>query len=113
MPDTTHTRSSHDAVLPDDVTDPLLWRVAYDVAVAHQPDGEGRCPNLLCGHHIAPCEPLVNARRAMRLARGGTPADRRPASRETPAPRSRNRRRREAARAAPDGVTGWAADRRR
>ncbi|GAA4571568.1 hypothetical protein GCM10023176_32530 [Micromonospora coerulea] len=96
MPDTTHTRSSHDAVLPDDVTDPLLWRVAYDVAAAHQPDAEGRCPSLLCARQSAPCEPLVNARRAMRLARGGAPAGRRSGSREAPAPRSRNRRRKAA-----------------
>ncbi|SCL46193.1 hypothetical protein [Micromonospora chersina] len=71
MPETTRFRSSLDAVLPDDVTDPLLWRAAYDVAVAHQPDTRGRCPSLLCAGSTAPCEPMANARRAMRLARGG------------------------------------------
>ncbi|MEU8264623.1 hypothetical protein AB0C02_28895 [Micromonospora sp. NPDC048999] len=73
MPDTTRNRSSHEVALPEDVTDPLLWRLAYDVAVAHQPDATGRCPSLLCVHQGAPCEPLVNAERAMHLARGGTP----------------------------------------
>ncbi|WP_406045615.1 hypothetical protein OG799_14745 [Micromonospora sp. NBC_00898] len=92
MPDTTPTRSSRDAVLPDDVTDPLLWRAAYDVAAAHEPDEEGRCPSLLCGHQSAPCEPMVNARRAMRLARAGTSAGRGSEPRETPVPRARDRR---------------------
>ncbi|MEU3453483.1 hypothetical protein ABZ671_07755 [Micromonospora sp. NPDC006766] len=73
MPDTTHNRSSHEVDLPDDVTDPLLWRLAYDVAVAHQPDATGRCPSLLCAKQSAPCEPLVNAERAMRLAQEVTP----------------------------------------
>jgi len=73
VPETTRNWPSHDAVLPEDVTDPLLWRMAYDVAVAHQPDAEGRCPSLLCAGQSAPCAPLVNARRAMLLARGGAP----------------------------------------
>ncbi|SCF08509.1 hypothetical protein GA0074695_3356 [Micromonospora viridifaciens] len=72
MSDTTRSRSSHEVELPDDVTDPLLWRLAYDVAVAHQPDAAGRCPSLLCAQQSAPCEPLVNAERAMRLAQSGT-----------------------------------------
>ncbi|MGC1214852.1 MAG: hypothetical protein WA890_26785 [Micromonospora sp.] len=93
MPDTTHIRSSHQAVLPDDVTDPLLWRLAYDVAAAHQPDESGRCPSLLCAHQSGPCEPMVNARRAMRLAHGGASTDRRSAYRETSARATRNRRR--------------------
>ncbi|MEU2611058.1 hypothetical protein ABZ570_05620 [Micromonospora sp. NPDC007271] len=80
MPDTTDHRSSHEVVLPDDVTDPLLWRLAYDVAEAHQPDEAGRCPSLLCADQSAPCPPLVNAERAMRLARGGvTPPESTPA----------------------------------
>ncbi|MFU8871682.1 hypothetical protein [Micromonospora sp. SL4-19] len=69
MPETTRHWPSHDAVLPDDVTDTLLWRVAYDVAEAHRPDAAGRCPSPLCGYQSAPCPPLVHARRAMRLAR--------------------------------------------
>ncbi|WP_050777824.1 hypothetical protein [Micromonospora sp. ATCC 39149] len=52
------------------MTDTLLWRLAYDVAEAHQPDGTGRCRSLLCGDQEAPCHVLVDAERAMRLARG-------------------------------------------
>ncbi|MET8911509.1 hypothetical protein [Micromonospora sp. NPDC004551] len=90
MPETTRFRSSQDAALPDDVTDPLLWRAAYDVAVAHQPDATGRCPSLLCAGRSGPCEPMVNARRAMRLARGGA---RRAEFGETPGRTARERRR--------------------
>lgn len=89
--DPTRTRSSHDAILPDDVTDPLLWRLGYDVASAHQPDETGRCPSLLCAHQSGPCEPLVNARRAMELARDGA-ALRSAARGATPKPRNRRRR---------------------
>ncbi|MFG3581354.1 hypothetical protein [Micromonospora chersina] len=90
MPETTRFRSSLDAVLPDDVADPLLWRAAYDVAAAHQPDATGRCPSLLCAGSTAPCEPMVNARRAMRLARVGA---RRAGVRESTGRRARDRRR--------------------
>ncbi|MFE9955247.1 hypothetical protein [Micromonospora sp. NPDC005299] len=90
MPETTRFRSSQDVVLPDDVTDPLLWRAAYDVAAAHQPDATGRCPSLLCDGRSAPCEPMVNARRAMRLARGGA---RRAEGRGTTGRNARDRRR--------------------
>ncbi|QLQ36293.1 hypothetical protein [Micromonospora robiginosa] len=68
MPETNRTRSSQDAALPRGVTDPLLWRSAYDVAAAHRPDAAGRCSSLLCAGRPAPCEPLEAARRAMRLA---------------------------------------------
>ncbi|WBB76172.1 hypothetical protein O7602_11890 [Micromonospora sp. WMMD1128] len=68
MPDTIRTRSSQDAALPYGVTDPLLWRAAYDVAANHRPDAQGRCSSLLCAGRPAPCEPLDSARRAMRLA---------------------------------------------
>lgn len=68
MPETNRTRSSQDAVLPRGVTDPLLWRAAYDVAAAHRPDAAGRCSSLLCAGRPAPCEALDGARRAMRLA---------------------------------------------
>ncbi|KAB1905098.1 hypothetical protein [Micromonospora sp. AMSO31t] len=90
MPETTRFRSSQDVVLPDDVTDPLLWRAAYDVAAAHQPDAAGHCTSLLCAGRSAPCEPMDNARRAMRLARAGT---RRAEFRETPDRTARDRRR--------------------
>ncbi|MCW3816926.1 hypothetical protein ONA91_20985 [Micromonospora sp. DR5-3] len=90
MPETTRIRPSHDAVLPDDVTDPLLWRVAYDVAAAHRPDATGVCTSLLCVDQGAPCAPMVYARRAMRVARGG---GQRPATRETPDPMASDQRR--------------------
>ncbi|WP_229401802.1 hypothetical protein [Micromonospora okii] len=93
MSGTTHHRSSHDAVAPSDVTDTLLWRLAYDVAEAHQPDEHGRCPNLLCEHQPAPCAPLANAERAMRLSRGGADAaPQRSAYHPFPAPAQATRR---------------------
>ncbi|MER5702087.1 hypothetical protein ABT023_09020 [Micromonospora sp. NPDC002296] len=64
------------------MTDPLLWRLAYDVAEAHQPDETGRCRSLLCAGQQGPCETLHNAERAMELARGaGAVESRWPASR--------------------------------
>jgi hypothetical protein len=94
--DPTPNRSSQDAVLPEDVTDPLLWRLGYDVAVAHQPDEQGRCGNLLCDRAATPCGPLTNAQRAMRTARGGAPTTRRPGPRDAAPPAARDRRRRAA-----------------
>ncbi|MGC4806802.1 hypothetical protein [Micromonospora sp. DT233] len=89
MSSTPQHRSSHDAAVPSDVTDLLLWRLAYDVAAAHQPDESGRCPNLLCNHQPAPCEALTNAERAMALASGGTDAAaRQPHSQQQPMQRS-------------------------
>jgi hypothetical protein len=55
--------------MPDNVTEPLLWRLAIDVLAAHQPDDGGRCRNPQCAEHTAPCPPSVAARHAMRLAR--------------------------------------------
>ncbi|AYF27172.1 MULTISPECIES: hypothetical protein [Micromonospora] len=75
MPDTIRNRSSLDADLPRGVTDPLLWRAAYDVAVAHRPDESGRCESLLCDGQVAPCDALTAAHRAMELA-GDRHADR-------------------------------------
>ncbi|SCG34369.1 hypothetical protein [Micromonospora humi] len=92
MPETNRTRSSQDAVLPRGVTDPLLWRSAYDVAEAHRPDDAGRCSSLLCAGRPAPCGPSEAARRAMRLAGD---ADRR-AERGEPDARVAARRRRAA-----------------
>lgn len=68
VPDTMRIRSSQDAALPRGVTDPLLWRAAYDVAAAHQPDDSGRCESLLCDGRPGPCDALTAAHRAMRLA---------------------------------------------
>ncbi|MEU5726486.1 MULTISPECIES: hypothetical protein [unclassified Micromonospora] len=90
MPETNRVRPSHDAVLPDDVIDTLLWRVAYDVAAAHQPDATGACASPLCVDQGVPCAPLVYARRAMLVARGG---GRRYATQEAPDPMASDRRR--------------------
>ncbi|MEU5826164.1 hypothetical protein [Micromonospora tulbaghiae] len=57
------------AVLPDDVTDPLLWRLAFDVASAHQPDERGDCRNLQCQGQRGMCAAARAARRAMTAAR--------------------------------------------
>ncbi|MEU4533153.1 hypothetical protein AB0F49_33435 [Micromonospora ureilytica] len=57
------------AVLPDDVTDPLLWRLAFDVASAHQPDERGDCRNLQCHGQRSICAAARAARRAMGMAR--------------------------------------------
>ncbi|TDB71655.1 hypothetical protein E1165_22415 [Micromonospora sp. KC723] len=56
------------------MTDPLLWRLAADVADAHQPDETGHCDNLLCGGQVWPCEAARNARRALALS-GATPEE--------------------------------------
>ncbi|TWJ19056.1 MULTISPECIES: hypothetical protein [Micromonospora] len=57
------------AVLPDDVTDPLLWRLAFDVASAHQPDERGDCRNLQCHGQRGMCAAARAARRAMTVSR--------------------------------------------
>ncbi|MFG1776834.1 hypothetical protein ACGFIG_10435 [Micromonospora sp. NPDC049048] len=67
---------------PDDVTDPLLWRLALDVIGAHQPDNRGDCRNLQCAGQRGMCDAARTARRAMGLARPARPA-------ATPAPTPR------------------------
>lgn len=67
-------RLSKLAVMPDDVTDPLLWRLALDVIGAHQPDNRGNCRNLQCAGQRGTCDAARNARRAMDLARPARPA---------------------------------------
>ncbi|WP_347403779.1 hypothetical protein [Micromonospora sp. WMMD710] len=57
------------AALPDDVIDPLLWRLAFDVATAHQPNERGNCRNLQCVGQRGMCAAAGAARRAMALAR--------------------------------------------
>ncbi|MEU6076303.1 hypothetical protein [Micromonospora sp. NPDC047074] len=61
MSDTTFDR-------PAEVTDPLLWKLALDVADAHEPDGDGGCHNLLCAGQSWPCPAWNNAQRALRMA---------------------------------------------
>ncbi|WP_436971631.1 hypothetical protein [Micromonospora aurantiaca (nom. illeg.)] len=56
------------AALPDDVIDPLLWRLALDVVAAHQPDEPGNCRNLQCAGQRGMCAAASTARRAMALA---------------------------------------------
>ncbi|MCL7460490.1 hypothetical protein AB0J85_19200 [Micromonospora echinofusca] len=68
MSDTT-ARSDRQADRPAEVTDPLLWKLALDVADAHEPDGDGGCRNLLCAGQAWPCPAWNNAQRALRMAR--------------------------------------------
>ncbi len=70
MSDTSHDRSDHRANRPEEVTDPLLWGLALDVADAHQPDAGGTdCVNLLCAGHGWPCAAWQTAQRALEVAR--------------------------------------------
>ncbi|MEV5692232.1 hypothetical protein [Micromonospora globbae] len=75
----TRERLSALAVLPDDVTDPLLWRLAFDVASAHQPDQYGNCRNLQCSDQRGMCVARRTARHAITLARRPSPVVARPA----------------------------------
>ncbi|MGY4912569.1 hypothetical protein [Micromonospora aurantiaca (nom. illeg.)] len=61
------------AVMPDDVIDPLLWRLALDVAAAHQPNEHGDCRNLQCVGQRGMCTAARTARRAMTKARRPRP----------------------------------------
>ncbi|MET8147855.1 hypothetical protein ACIBSW_24875 [Actinoplanes sp. NPDC049668] len=54
---------------PDDVTDPLLWTCAADVAAAHRQGPDGTCTNLQCRGQRAPCAAACAAYRAAQLAR--------------------------------------------
>ncbi|RNH98127.1 hypothetical protein EEZ25_27940 [Micromonospora aurantiaca] len=69
MPDRSRIRPSHRALLPSDVTDPLLWRLAVDVLTAHQPGPGDQCANLQCADQVGPCSAARQAQRAMRAAR--------------------------------------------
>ncbi|TDC66096.1 hypothetical protein E1258_03775 [Micromonospora sp. KC207] len=66
------------AALPDDVIDSLLWRLALDVAAAHQPDERGNCRNLQCTGQRGMCAAARAARRALTLARVSRPSSARP-----------------------------------
>jgi hypothetical protein len=79
-------RPSDRAIPPADVTDILLWRLAVDVATAHQPGDDGRCRNLQCTHHTGPCPAFTHARQALRTARTPQPAPPVPAPPQLPAP---------------------------
>jgi hypothetical protein len=93
-------RPSQRAVVPSDVTDPLLWRLAVDVLTAHQPGPDGRCANLQCADQTGPCAAARQAQRAMRAARAVRPPHRpQPAPTHEPAPHSQVRD--------GDGFGGW------
>ncbi|TDC57529.1 hypothetical protein E1258_22020 [Micromonospora sp. KC207] len=68
MPRLRRERPGHLAAVPDDVTDPLLWRLAIDVLAAHQPGHDGNCRNLQCVGQVGSCTAARNARRAMEFA---------------------------------------------
>lgn len=75
----TRIRPSVDAPVPDDVTDVMLWRLAFDVTVEHQRDRNGDCTNLRCAGQRGPCQPAVHAQHALQAARRpATPAPPRP-----------------------------------
>ncbi|MFY1674017.1 hypothetical protein ACN27G_29370 [Plantactinospora sp. WMMB334] len=76
MSDPTEPRASERALLPRDVTDPLLWRLAVDVATAHQLGPDDRCVNLQCAGQSGPCVAARMAQRAMRFSRRPKPQPR-------------------------------------
>ncbi|MEU5931099.1 hypothetical protein [Micromonospora sp. NPDC047187] len=84
MSDRSRTRPSHRALLPRDVTDPLLWRLAVDVLTAHQPGPGNRCANLQCADQSGPCSAARQAQRAMRAARATQPPQPAPTREPTP-----------------------------
>ncbi|XTZ16874.1 hypothetical protein ACQSSU_05680 [Micromonospora echinospora] len=72
MPSASHNYPSQQVELPENVTDPLLWRLGFDVARAHELDASGRCGNLGCPDEPGPCPARRQAERAMRLAQQDT-----------------------------------------
>ncbi|SCL26087.1 hypothetical protein GA0070616_3236 [Micromonospora nigra] len=74
MSERSRIRPSHRALLPSDVTDLLLWRLAVDVLTAHQPGPGDRCANLQCADQTGPCRAARQAQQAMRAARAPRPA---------------------------------------
>ncbi|MFG1802445.1 hypothetical protein ACGFI4_20095 [Micromonospora carbonacea] len=104
MSDRRRIRPSHRALLPSDVTDPLLWRLAVDVLTAHQPGPDDRCVNLQCADQgTGPCTAARQAQQAMRTARATAPQP--PALRQ-PAVSSRERAPQRRVREA-GGFVGW------
>ncbi|MFG3645066.1 hypothetical protein ACGF3C_32810 [Micromonospora sp. NPDC047762] len=90
MSDRSRTRPSHLALLPRDVTDPLLWRLAVDVLTAHQPGPGNRCVNLQCADQSGPCSAARQAQRAMCAARAAPPSQPAPGGEPTPQPPARD-----------------------
>ncbi|MEV0329049.1 hypothetical protein AB0H63_21770 [Micromonospora echinospora] len=79
MPSASHNYPSQQVGLPENVTDPLLWRLGFDVARAHELDASGRCGNLGCPDEPGPCPARRQAERAMRLAQQDTVRESSPA----------------------------------
>jgi hypothetical protein len=73
MSDWSRTRPSQRALVPSDVTDTLLWRLAVDVLTAHQLGPGDRCVNLQCADQVGPCMAARQAQHAMRAARTAVP----------------------------------------
>ncbi|GGM28848.1 hypothetical protein GCM10011608_12000 [Micromonospora sonchi] len=104
MSDRSRIRPSHRALLPSDVTDRLLWRLAVDVLTAHQPGPADRCVNLQCAdQRPGPCTAAKQAQRAMRTARAAAPQ---PAPLPRPAVSSREHAPQRRARDV-GGFVGW------
>ena len=65
-------RPSADMPIPPDVADVLLWRLAADVMIEHQPGPDGHCANLRCADEQGPCTAAIQAQHALRAARRRT-----------------------------------------
>lgn len=84
---THRPRPSNAATPPSHVGDILLWRLAVDVAAAHQRDAAGDCVNLACATQRGTCAAARLAQHALRAA--SRPADRQPRPLPVPALPSR------------------------
>jgi hypothetical protein len=101
-------RPSTDMPVPADVADVLLWRLAVDVMIEHQPGSDGHCDNLRCADEQGPCTAAVHAKRALRVARRHTA----PATSHQPVPAQATATRPIPAGSRPDTVVGRATVRR-
>jgi hypothetical protein len=63
------TRPSADAPVPNDVTDVMLWRLAFDVAVEHRRGPDGNCTTWRCVDQRGPCDAAIGAQQALHAAR--------------------------------------------
>lgn len=57
---------------PADVTDPVLWRLAVDVAAHHRPGPGHACAHPICAGAPWPCRPYRLARHAEQVSRRPT-----------------------------------------
>jgi hypothetical protein len=72
-----------------DVADPMLFKLATDIAAAHHPAADGACVSLLCRDRPYPCEPARLAHRAVQKARRSTAEEPTPAPPPEPPARGR------------------------